>query len=68
MGRAVTNLQNKHMNKEKLKELEAIFEQKRATCHWIEAETSAMVKRAWAERQEAFNAWQKAVNELLVLP
>jgi hypothetical protein len=56
------------MNKEKLKELEAIFEQKRAICHWIEAETSAMVKRAWAERQAAFDAWREAVNELRVLP
>lgn len=56
------------MTKEKLKEIEAIYEQKRATCHWIEAETSAMVKRAWAERQAAFNAWQKAVNELLAQP
>jgi hypothetical protein len=56
------------MNKEKLKELETIFEQKRAICHWIEAETSAMVKRAWAERQAAFYAWQEAVNELLAQP
>jgi hypothetical protein len=56
------------MNKEKLKELEAIFEQKRAICHWIEAETSAMVKRAWADRKEAFDAWQKAVEELLAQP
>ena len=56
------------MNKEKLKELEAIYEQKRATCHWIEAETSAMVKRAWAERQAAFYAWQEAVEELLAQP
>jgi hypothetical protein len=54
------------MTKEKLKEIEAIYEQKRATCYWVEAETSAMVKRAWAERQEAFHAWQKAVNELTV--
>lgn len=54
------------MTKEKLKELEAIYEQKRATCHWIEAETSAMVKRAWAERQSAFNAWQEAVNEIQI--
>jgi hypothetical protein len=56
------------MTKEKLEELEAIFEQKRAICHWIEAETSAMVKRAWAERQAAFYAWQEAVNELLAQP
>lgn len=54
------------MTKEKLKELEAIYEQKRATCYWVEAETSAMVKRAWAERQAAFYAWQEAVNELTI--
>lgn len=56
------------MNKEKLKELEAIYEKKRATCIWVEAETSVMVKRAWAARQAAFDAWQKAVHELLAQP
>jgi hypothetical protein len=43
----------------KEEELKTIYEQKRATSIWIEA----MLQRAWAERQEAFRAWQVAIKE-----
>jgi len=46
----------------KEEELKTIYKQKKATSIWVEA----MLQRAWAERQEAFHAWQKAVNELTI--
>jgi hypothetical protein len=52
-----TKQENKNMTKEE--ELKTIYEQKRATSIWIEA----MLQRAWAERQEAFRAWQVAIKE-----
>ena len=56
-----TNLQNKQENKNMTKEeeLRTIYEQKRAINIWIES----ILKQAWNERQAAFLAWRKAVEE-----
>lgn len=58
-----TNLQNKqenkNMTKEKLKELEIIYEQKRAACIWV----SGIFEQALDERLAAFDAWQQAVKK-----
>jgi hypothetical protein len=47
------------MTKEKLKELEIIYEQKRAACIWV----SGIFKQALDERLAAFDAWQQAVKK-----
>lgn len=47
------------MTKEKLKQLETIYEQKRATCIWVEG----ILRQAMEERQVAFYAWREAVKK-----
>ena len=58
-----TNLQNKqenkNMTKEKLKELEIIYEQKRGACIFIEG----IFDLALEERRVAFLEWKKAVQK-----
>ena len=43
----------------KEEELKTIYEQKKATSIWAEA----MLQRAWDEREAAWYAWRKAVEE-----
>jgi hypothetical protein len=47
------------MTEEKLKELEIIYEQKRAACIWV----SGIFEQALDERLAAFDAWQQAVKK-----
>jgi hypothetical protein len=51
--------ENKNMTKKELKELEIIYEQKRAACIWF----AGIFEQALDERLAAFDAWKEAVKK-----